>query len=323
MATPTTVQVDSEQTRLQGKLSSSLGERVEVLLRDSRVTDLVINPDGRVWVERQGEGMSPTGEVFTWAQRMSLIKTVATMTGGRADAEHPTIDAKLPGSGARFCGMLPPAVSGPCVAIRCPAREVFPLESYVARACMSSSALHCLVDAVKNRLNVLVVGGTGSGKTTFVNALLREVALHCPAERVCLLEDTPELQCTAENVVQQQATHAAELPALLRATLRMRPDRIVVGEIRGAEALTLIKAWNTGHPGGFSTVHANSARAGLMRLEQMAAEGTGGFVPRGEVAEAVQMVVFVARGPQGRGVQQVLRVRGLDARGEYAFEEVA
>lgn len=312
-----------DQQRLQSKLDSSLGREIDALLGDPSVTDILINPDGRVWVERIGAGLSEVAITFTPARTVSLIKTVATMIEARADQHYPVLDAKLPGSGARFCGMLPPAVGSACVSIRCPPRQIFTLASYSERGCLSARAHAAIVHAIETRLNVLVVGGTGSGKTTFVNALLNEVALRCPADRVLLIEDTPELQCAAANVVAQQSSTAAELPALLRATLRMRPDRIVVGEVRGVEALTLISAWNTGHPGGFSTVHANSARAGLLRVERLAAQGTSGFVPRAEVAEAIQFVVFVARGPMGRGVEQVLRVRGLDSRGEYDVEEVA
>ena len=141
--------------------------------------------------------------------------------------------------------------------------------------------------------------------------------------RIVIIEDLPELQSLAANSVSVRTTRHVGMSDLLRCSLRLRPDRIVVGEVRGAEALVVLKAWNTGHPGGLCTLHANSAHEGLEKITQLAAEGTGGFLPRQEVAAAVQFVVFIARTGGHRRVEQLIRVHGLDAKGGFQWTEVA
>jgi type IV secretion system protein VirB11 len=163
----------------------------------------------------------------------------------------------------------------------------------------------------------LVAGGTGTGKTTLTNAILDYLAQSWPHERPIVIEDTAEIQCKAENVVILRAVDGVDMLRLLKASMRLRPTRIIVGEVRGPEALALIKAWNTGHPGGVATVHANDARAALVRLESLIAEAT--FAPMQKViAEAVNVIVSIAKTSAGRRVQEVLRVEGFDASG-YRF----
>jgi len=148
------------------------------------------------------------------------------------------------------------------------------------------------------------------------------VADATPHDRVVTIEDTEELQCSSANLVQLRTSRHVGMHELLRWTLRIRPDRIVVGEVRGAEALVVLKAWNTGHPGGLTTLHANGAAEGLQKLGELAAEGTNGFVPRHEVAAAVQLVVSCERRHGHRRVAQVIRVEGLDGQGSYRWKEI-
>jgi type IV secretion system protein VirB11 len=168
----------------------------------------------------------------------------------------------------------------------------------------------------------LIVGATGSGKTTFANALLLEIAVHAKSsERIIILEDTFELQCGIVNRVELRTSANADITKLLRTTMRLRPDRIIVGEVRGAEALTLLKAWNTGHPGGISTIHANDCMAALTRLEQLVEEANVPSRPK-LIAEAVNVIVWIARTANGRRVLEIFFVRGWTATSGYELERI-
>jgi type IV secretion system protein TrbB len=309
---------------LGARFERYLGETLGALLNDEQVCDLMINADGRVWVERVGESIEDTGVSLDSALVTALVKTTATLVGALVHEDSPVLEARVPGRGLRFQAVMPRVVEAPVVSIRKPAHAVYTLGSYVATGRMSPRVHDALSEAVAARLNIVVVGGTGSGKTTLANAVLGEIARVHPHDRLVVIEDTRELRPASPNHVAMEASRAsgASMADLLRASLRLRPDRIVVGEVRGAEALVLLKAWNTGHPGGVSTVHADSAFAGLMRIEQMSAEATHGFVPRAEVAQAVQLLVFVARRGGHRRVEELVRVRGLHADGAYAVDEV-
>jgi type IV secretion system protein VirB11 len=235
-------------------------------------------------------------------------------------AKAPIVSAELPEGGERFEGILPPVAPGPCFAIRKPAGRVFTLEDYVDQGIVSELQAAALKGAVTHRRNIIVAGGTSSGKTTLANALLAEVA--AMGDRVILIEDTRELQCAAPDCVSLRTRHGVVgIAELVRSTLRLRPDRIVVGEVRGPEALDLLKAWNTGHPGGIATLHANSARSALTRLECLIQEAVVS-VPRRLIAETVDLVVFIqGRGP-ARRVETIAKVAGLDAGGDYAVAEL-
>jgi type IV secretion system protein VirB11 len=170
--------------------------------------------------------------------------------------------------------------------------------------------------AIRDRKNILVAGGTGSGKTTLANALIAEIVQAHPEHRLVIIEDTAEIQCSAENAVLLHATDNVDMLRLLKATMRLRPDRILVGEVRGPEALALLKAWNTGHPGGVATVHANSAAAGLIRMEQLIAEATPTPIPV-LIGEAVDLVVSIVKTPIGRKVHEILQVLGYSPQDGY------
>jgi P-type conjugative transfer ATPase TrbB len=275
----------------------------------------MLNPDGQLWLDRLGEGLSATGVSMAAADAERIIRLVAHHVGEEAHGGRPRISAEMPLTGERFEGLLPPLVRAPCFAIRKAAVAIFGLDDYVAAEVMSVEQAQILAEAVRRRDNILIAGATSSGKTTLVNALLREIA--GGDDRVIILEDTRELQCTAPNQVALRTKEAvASLRDLVRSAMRLRPDRILIGEVRGSEALDLIKAWGTGHPGGVATLHAGSALGALLRLEQLIQEATV-TVPRALIADTVDLIAVLA----GRGAQRRLielaRVEGLAPDGAY------
>lgn len=308
---------DPTAMRLQGMLAYAFGEAIADLLRDPAVSDILVNADGHVRVDRPG---LPRTRLVLPLPRSSVervVRLVASHVGRDIDPLHPIVSAELP-DGARFEGLLPPLSLGPCFAIRKHAARVFSLREYAAAGDLTLAEVAGLQAAVRDRRSILIAGGTGSGKTTFANALLAEIA--DSGDRLLILEDTRELQCAARDHLALRTSERTSLRDLLRASLRLRPDRIIVGEVRGGEALDLLKAWNTGHPGGVATLHANSARAALYRLEQLIEE----VVPHASrplIAEAVDLIVFLApahRHPRDRRrVETLAVVEGLDATGDY------
>jgi type IV secretion system protein VirB11 len=316
------------RSRLIEGLRKSLGTTVAELLADDSVVEIMANPDGSLWLDRLGTKSEPGGRVCVGSmlpqQVESVIRFIATSMGQSATPENPMIAGTLPESGERFQGLLPPIVAQPTFTIRKRPRSIFALDDYVARGMLSDQGAATLRQALAERENILVAGGTGSGKTTLVNALLAEPAF--ATDRVVLIEDTRELQCSAKDCVPlltKPTEPRVTMTDLLRHTLRLRPDRIVVGEVRGPEALALLKAWNTGHPGGVGTIHANSAEDALYRLEDLIAEASA-TVPHRAIASAINLIVFIERvpGAVGRRVSQMVRVEGY-AEGVYRLVEGA
>jgi type IV secretion system protein VirB11 len=191
----------------------------------------------------------------------SFIATVASTLRSSVTRESPILECELPLDGSRFEALIPPVVSAPVFTIRRKASAVFPLDEYEQQRIMTARQRRAIETAVALRHNILVVGGTGTGKTTLANGIIDHIVRASPGHRLVIIEDTPEIQCAAKNAVVMRATDTVDMQRLLKATMRLRPDRIIVGEVRGGEALSLLKAWNTGHPGGVCTVHANYARA--------------------------------------------------------------
>ena len=304
--------------RRRAMLRTAMGVTIQQALSDPAVIEVMVNPDGKLWVDRHGEGRLDSGHRLTAAEAERIIRLVASHVHQECHAANPVISAELPETGERFEGLLPPVSPAPCFAIRKPARVLYRLNDYVDARIMGPLQAKALAAAVAGRKNLVVVGGTSSGKTTLVNALLAEVA--DGGDRVILIEDTRELHCAAEDCVSLRTKPGvASLAELVRSTLRLRPDRIIVGEVRGAEALDMLKAWNTGHPGGITTLHANSAHAGLCRLEQLIQE-TVVTVPRRLIAEAIDIVVFLRGRGNGRRVETIAEVVGLDANGDYRLQ---
>ena len=306
------------QSRRRQMLRTAFGPTIAAALADPTVIEVMVNPDGRLWIDRATVGRQDTGERIGSTEVERIIRLVAAHVRREVHDKAPIVSAELPETGERFEGVMPPVAPAPCFAVRKPADILYRLADYVIAGIMSSAQAAALALGVRDRKNILVVGGTSSGKTTLVNALLAEVA--DLGERVLILEDTRELKCAADDCVALRTKPGvASLGDLVRSTLRLRPDRIIVGEVRGPEALDMLKAWNTGHPGGLTTVHANSAKAGLYRLEQLVQEAVV-TVPRELIAEAIDVVVFLTGRGISRRVESVLELTGLDDDGDYELK---
>ena len=304
--------------RRRQMLRTAFGPSIAAALADPTVLEVMVNPDGRLWIDRAAQGRMDTGERIGSAEVERIIRLVAAHVRREVTDRSPIISAELPDSGERFEGVMPPVATAPCFSIRKPADVVFTLADYVAANIMTAIQAAALAKAVRDRKSIVVVGGTSSGKTTLVNALLHEVAAF--DERVVMLEDTRELRCAAADVVALRTKPGvASLADLVRSTLRLRPDRIVVGEVRGPEALDMLKAWNTGHPGGITTVHANSPLSALYRLEQLVQEAVV-TVPRALIAQAIEILVFIDGRGDKRRVTAIVELAGLDDDGVYSLK---
>jgi type IV secretion system protein VirB11 len=307
--------------RRRTMLRTAMGTEIAAALADPLVIEVMVNPDGALRLDRLGEGRIDTRVRLGASEVERIIRLVASHIRLEVHGGNPIVSAELPESGERFEGLLPPVSNAPCFSIRKPAAKIYTLEDYVSDRILLPAQAELMKRAVHDRKNILVAGGTSSGKTTFANALLAEMATR--DERVILIEDTRELQCAAPDCVSLRTKPGvANLAALVRSTLRLRPDRIIVGEVRGAEALDMLKAWNTGHPGGIATVHANSARAALYRLEQLIQESVV-TVPRRLIAEAIDTVVFVHGRGLSRRVETIAELTGLEGDGDYAVKELS
>jgi len=296
-------------------LRTALGPAIARFLEDPAVVEVMLNPDGRIWIDRLAEGLADTGETMSPADGERIVRLVAHHVGAEVHARSPRVSAELPETGERFEGLLPPVVAAPAFAIRKPASIVFSLDDYVAAGIMSADQAAMLRAAIASRANILVAGGTSTGKTTLTNALLAEVAKG--ADRVVIIEDTRELQCAAPNLVAMRTKDGvATLSELVRSSLRLRPDRIPIGEVRGAEALDLLKAWSTGHPGGIGTIHAGTGIGALRRLEQLIQEAVV-TVPRAMIAETIDLVAVLSGRGSARRLAELARVEGLGADGDY------
>ncbi|WP_105439477.1 P-type conjugative transfer ATPase TrbB [Neorhizobium sp. T25_13] len=303
--------------RLVRKLQEALGDQLCVALDDATVVEIMLNPDGKLFIERLGHGVAPAGEMSSAAAEM-VIGTVAHALQSEVDTEQPIISGELPIGGHRFEGLLPPVVAKPAFTIRRRASRLIPLEDYVRTGVMTEYQASTIRSAISARLNIVISGGTGSGKTTLANAVIHEIVNSAPEDRLVILEDTAEIQCAAENAILLHTSDTIDMARLLKSTMRLRPDRIVVGEVRDGAALTLLKAWNTGHPGGVATIHSNTAISALRRLEQLTAEASQ--QPMHEViGEAVDLVISIERTPRGRLVRDIIQVERF-INGEYEIE---
>ncbi|WP_022955697.1 P-type conjugative transfer ATPase TrbB [Perlucidibaca piscinae] len=300
-------------------LRTALGPTITAALDDPEVVEVMLNPDGTLWLDKLGAGRAPVGLSLSPADAERIIRLVAAHVRAEVHASAPILSAELPETGERFEGLLPPVVRAPTFAIRKRAVGVIRLEHYVSEHIITVEQADFLRKAVQRRLNILIAGGTSSGKTTLANALLAEMAV--TGDRVILLEDTLELQCsTPDHVSLRAKPGVVSISDLVRSTMRLRPDRVVVGEVRGAEALDLLKAWGTGHPGGVATIHAGSAMGALTRLEQLILE-VALTPPRALIAEAVNVIVFIAGRGRERRVQEIACVTGFDAH-SYALTAI-
>lgn len=312
----------SENNRTIRSLNTHL-ERTGLLplLNDDNITELMLNSDGNLWVEAFGCPMYCHSEISP-DDASILIRTIAHWHGELIDRENPILECELPTDGSRFEGIVPPLVAQTSFTIRKKATRLFTMEEYLSGNVLSLTQYNALLGAIADRENILIVGGTGSGKTTMANAIIDAMVRHCEHDRIIILEDTNEIQCAAQNSVIMRTSENAGvgMKRLLRVTLRYRPDRILVGEVRGGEALDLLKAWNTGHPGGLATIHANSAALGLERLEQCIEEVSMN-INRRVIAATISWLVFIKKTPEGRRVQELVRVTGVDD-GQYQLQYI-
>lgn len=334
---------DAHFARLEAKLKRELGGTILRLLTAKDTEDIVLNPDSSVWAKRLSVGFQRVGTMPP-AQAASALNTIAAWRGTVLNHDRPVLETELPLDGSRFEGLVPPVVSNPSFAIRLRPKQIFTLADYADAGIISGKVdtdnrprlrmgfaeevrgldhANVIRAAIQARKNILVVGATGSGKTTLINAILDELSRIAPEDRVISIEDTTELQCSVPNYVDLRAVGGVSMLECVRACMRLKPTRIVVGEVRGAEAHALLKAWNTGHPGGAATVHANDALSGLIRMESLVAEATSA-PQQALIAESINVVVFVDQDQRlqaGRKVREVMIVAGYRD-GRYEVEYV-
>lgn len=278
-------------------LKTAFGPVIADLLENKNIIEIMLNPDGKLWAESLITGKFFTDVTLNQQQAQNIINLVASHHQTIANSEHPEISCDLPESYARFQGWLPPVTVAPCFTIRKRAISIFPLEYYLETKSITPHYANLLKQAIKDKKNILIAGGTASGKTTFANALLHE--LKDSNERIIILEDLPELQISVVDYVKLMTTATKTMRDLVKGTLRMRPDRIIIGEVRDGAALELLKSWNTGHPGGICTIHANSPEATLQRLEDLIQEAVA-IIPQRLIHETIDLIVFMQRDAQGK-----------------------
>ncbi len=296
-------------------------KKIKPFLNNPSVIEIMVNPGGAVWIDELGKDMANTGIVMAPNEVEGIINLVASWAGTTVGKEKPILSSELP-EGERFEGLIPPVVETPSFSIRKHASMIFTLEDYVSKGILLPDHKDFFIEAVKERQNILAVGGTGSGKTTLLNAFVHAISKETPDHRVITIEDTRELQVSSPNVVSLRTSDIIDMTKLLKSCMRLRPDRILVGEVRDASALALLKAWNTGHPGGLATVHANSAYGGLIRLEQLVQEaGIPQSAARPIISEAVNVLVYIARTKEGRKISSIMKVEGLK-NGEYVVKTI-
>lgn len=312
------------------------GPAIVKLMRRDDINEIYVNADGYVWYDSHVEGKIKTKLYLPPEKSKTIIEVVAGQLRKIVNESYPSISAEIAGYGARFQGELPPIVRNPEFNIRKKAIKIFTLDDYVKNGTLSQKYKDFLVKSIEERKNILVVGGTGTGKTTFLNATLDSIAKLTPWHRIISLEDTPELQCNAKDYsamyTQQDLgdpNHPAyDMTRLLADCMRRSPDRIVVGEVRDGAAYAMLKAWNTGHEGGCCTVHANSAEQGLDRIESLCYENrTAPANVKRLIGEAIDVAVSIVytrvNGKKGRMVDDIIAVDRYDiAKQQYIFTHI-
>lgn len=326
---PFAYRVDNEKSRLIKMLAHALGPQVGALLEHDLITDVILECDGKVWADYARTGEVDTGFVLKPADAMNAITLVAHHVGVSLKPPRTSFPAELPESGWRFHAIIPPQTENPTFSIRKKAVLIYSLDDYVKNGELSEAQRAAILGAVVNRRNIIVAGGTGSGKTTLVNAVLREMAM-CESGRIISIEDTLELQNIAKSkVVMRTVEGGNQMRDLVKDALRMKPSRIVVGEVRGGEVVEMLKAWNTGHPGGICTLHANSANETLFRIEDLILDAHA-LVNRESIARTIQVIIFIAKikidtadGPrQVRRITDIMSVEGV-IDNAYQFRKIA
>jgi Flp pilus assembly CpaF family ATPase len=342
VGTITNTRSGNQDVRQASNLAKLAGPLVD-LLSDPRTLDVVVNSDGAIWVNHLGSGFGRVGE-FDAQRSMLLLRGIATIRDIHFDHDHPILETIFPLTGDRIEGVTSPVVPGVAMALRTRQKEIISLAGMVSSGVLthrndpvnwtrnqdaflsrivSQDHLGIVRLACFYRRNVLLAGPTGSGKTTAANSIIYEWSLTTPDDRVIIIEDTPELQCSLANHVQLLTTSRISQAELLIASMRLIPTRIVMGEIRdGAAAEALLNAWNTGHSGGLATIHANDSVGALRKLETL----VGGRAVRERIANAIHLVIFIDSEKEvrvGRKVREIVVIKGYDqSSDEYALEYV-
>lgn len=308
-----------DDPRLLEGLRHSCGPLFMDALEDPDVIEIMLNPDGSLWIEKYGQDHDRIG-VIPVAQGRLILSQVASGLNLTVNEKNPIVEGEFPLDGSRFEGTFPPIVGpGPSLSLRKKASRVFTLEEYAAAGSITARAINIIEDAVRRRLNIVVVGGTSSGKTTFVNALIDAIFRLTPSHRLLILEDTAELQSQSPNTVFLRTSVLAEVDMrkLAKVSMRYAPKRILVGEVRDSAALEMLKLWNTGHPGGVSTFHADSAEEALPRLEELVEEA--GLGPKQKlIGRAVDLAVYMEKTPDNRRrISSIVKVNKFNHKEDF------
>ncbi len=325
---------DDQLNRLKERISRECKGPVLDALLSPTVAEVMRNPDGKIWIWDLKRGIYDSGYIMPESQAISMLQTSAAMLETTINEKSPILEGEFPLDGSRLEGIVYPIVQSATFSIRKAASQVFTLDNYRESGIIPTGplrgplhgreehrvwphAIDCIRAAIGERKNILVVGGTGSGKTTFINACFHELSVQCPDDRVIAIEDTREVQMPVLNKVLMRSSEDVPMDRLLKASLRLNPTRIVVGEVRGREAFTLVKAWGTGHPGGLCTVHATSAAEGLDIFTARCFEHPDGknlsmdMMGR-MIAAVVDYVIVIEQtgGTTGRLITEICEVKG-------------
>jgi len=314
-------------SRIQ-QLIEACGDIILTPLREPLITELMLNPDSVLWVEHRKKGIIPYGEI-TPSHAERIIRKTAGILGLEANYENPILECEFPVDFSRFEGILPPLVKNPCFTIRKKAEVIYTLDDFVLMGTLTAAQSEVIRTAIVERKNIVVCGGPGTGKTTFVNACIAEMAKLCPFDRLLILEDVPELQCSSKNVVHlvtnKMIKNPVDLQKLIFVAMRSRPDRILIGEVRDKSMLDAMKAWNTGCPGGIVTIHANDTHSAIERCLSLAEEA-GVVKPISLLLETIDLIVSIERNNQNqqRVIKHISMLQGYDPKtGKFLFQDIS
>lgn len=301
--------------KLLNSLRYACGNLIMEALEDPNVIEIMLNPDGKLWIEEYGKDQECIGEITEDNARL-ILSLVASSLDLVVNADNPIVEGNFPLDDSRFEGTYPPIARRPGFSIRKKANKIIKLAEYLADGVITEKVIEIVKQAVIERKNIVVAGGTSSGKTTFVNAVIDCLSELCPKDRLIILEDTPELQSSSKNTVFFRTNDMAKvtMQTLTKVCMRYAPKRIIMGEVRDAAALELLKAWNTGHPGGINTLHADSAEEALWRLEELVEEAGNGSKPK-LIGRAVDLVVFMEKTKRNtRRLAKIIKVKQYNSK---------
>jgi type IV secretion system protein VirB11 len=313
------------ETQLAGFIQTAFGQYGELLERGD-IVELAVRPSGAMWIYLIDGSVQRVGDLDSSA-RERIIRFCATARGVPVTTEAPIVSTSMPVTRYRFEGVLPPAAPAALFSIRFHAGVLYGMENYLADKVITQAQADYLIDAICARKNILISGGPGSGKTTFLKMLLGELLKRQQDQHLVVIEDTPEIWAVNEftlphvNATFLQTSETTDMIRLLASTLRQKPDRIIVGEVRDGAALAMVKAWNTGNPGGLASIHANSAAATLPRVESLVREVSASPLPD-VIAEGLDLLAYIELTPEGRKLKEIIKVKGYKDE-EFITEPVA